>query len=76
MTSEPQFVGTKHAWLRALVWDLIRVAHPSISGFEVRTAIVDDQLGCQVAATAGELLQTCIRLRVPRMEFCGAIYAR
>ncbi len=64
-----QYTGEKHQHLRLLLCKLIEVlgSFPEINNFG--TIIVDDIHGREIPKTAYELLNTCVRLKVPKMIF-------
>jgi hypothetical protein len=58
-----------------LIADLLWKLHPSPELLEARTIVIDDRLGREMAASAEELLESCVRLRVPKMAFGDTLVA-
>jgi hypothetical protein len=63
------FAGAHHHDLRALLYALLQTLNPAPILTPAAALLVDDRLGQEMAGTLGELLETCLRLDVPCLQF-------
>ncbi len=68
----PVFSGGHYDRLRSLLWLILREVIPG-DWDQTRTVVIDDRFGCEIPVTKAELVNTCLRLGVPRMCFCGEV---
>lgn len=65
----PQFVGRNHRQLRSLLYGLLKSMCPGDDLADLETIVIDDRFGREIPKTRCELLETCVRLRIPKMVF-------
>jgi hypothetical protein len=65
----PCWAGPSHAKLRTFLYLLLRATSSAMP--DVSAIFIDSRLGSEIPCTARELLEVCLRLRVPRMTFAG-----
>jgi hypothetical protein len=68
-----QFRGPNYRRLRACLYALLQALAPVPELANRDAILVDDRLGHEMAQTRAELLDTCVRLAVPRMIFDGEV---
>jgi hypothetical protein len=68
-----QFRGANYRRLRACLYALLQALAPVSELAAQETILVDDRLGHEMAQTRAELLDTCVRLAVPKMVFDGEV---
>lgn len=69
LREEPETASPSHRRLRSSLAALLELACTADELRNVQTIVVDDRLGQEVATTGPELLETCLRLRVPRIAW-------
>jgi hypothetical protein len=69
------FDGTQHRKLRIFLGNLLRWLGSGEAVERLETIALDDNLGCEIPQEPGELLETCVRLRVPRAIYEGSRFA-